>query len=218
MDVRRSWSWEISIFKRFGLRPTLNISPNRWDQPNSDICCNQPGMQKTPSVSSWRFKHRGEEEEGLPDFAAKEVTHQNHICGNFYIYMNTLAVDHSREVTRVLMIHIKMAHLRRLGHRVGWFRLLTVEMHSCRNGKALFTEVGCGDIVVLSLKSPSTIYPAPQLQNNILIKQSTVWKRNRTKCFCGHAADYDPQLQEHREYSLCQFFFWWLCSLNGELE
>lgn len=114
MDARRSWSWEISIFKRFGLRPTLNISPNRWDQPNSDIRYSQPGMQKTPSVPSWRFEHGGEEEEGLPDFAAKEVTHQNHICGNFYIYMSTLAVDHSREVTRVLMMHIKMAHLRRL--------------------------------------------------------------------------------------------------------
>lgn len=80
-------------------------------------------MQKTPSVPSWRFEHGGEEEEeGLPDFAAKEVTHQNHICGNFYIYMSTLAVDHSREVTRVLTMHIKTAHLRRLDDRVGWLR------------------------------------------------------------------------------------------------
>lgn len=54
--------------------------------------------------------------------------------------MGTLAVDHSREVTSVLMIQTKMAHLRRLGHRVGWFGLLTTQQHSCRDGEALLQK------------------------------------------------------------------------------
>lgn len=115
--------------------------------------------------------------------------------------MRTLAVDHSREVTSVLMIQTKMAHLCRLGHRVGWFGLLTTQQHSCRDGEALFTEVGSGHIVILPSKSPFTIYI--KLHSNEKIKSV---KTESNKVLCGYAADYDPQLQEHREYSLCQFF------------
>lgn len=72
--------------------------------------------------------------------------------------MRMLAVDHSGKVTTVVMIQTKMANLLRVGHRVGWFGLLTIEEHSCRDSEALFTEVGSRDIVVLPSKSPFPTY------------------------------------------------------------